>query len=92
MKRFIVIGGEYLFCNFGYRIGESDTLRGAKQIASKHKELWHDCKYHTPKIYFSKDCGAVDADGYITLTADPVSVYDEDAKTWEDFSPVFGEL
>lgn len=36
MKKYIVIGGQYQQCYYG----ESDSIRGAKQIASRHLEYW----------------------------------------------------
>ena len=93
MKRFQVIGGQYAFCHYG----ESDTLRGAKMIASKHSEYWDNWQgWHKPKIYLAEDCEQVEQtdfnlSGIIPKPfAEPVSVWD--GKTWEHFAPVFGEM
>ena len=91
MKRFQVIGGQYYFEWYG----ESDSLRGAKMIASKHEECWDNWQgWHKPSIYLASDC--VKDDRYHCAIPDkfhgaqPVSVWD--GKTWEDFAPVFGEI
>lgn len=53
MKKYQVIGGQYVYT----RHGESDTLQGAKMIASKNKEYWDNWKgWNTPKIYKAADC------------------------------------
>lgn len=88
MKRFQVIRGQFFY----ELCGESDTLRGAKAIATKHTDSRLDgAGWRKPSIYFASDCKTL-PDGHIYPVADPVSVWDEELKTWEDFSPVFGEL
>ena len=53
MKKYQVIGGQYVYTQYG----ESDTLRGAKMIASKNKEYWDNWHgWNTPKIYKASDC------------------------------------
>ena len=53
MKKYQVIGGQYVFC----RKGESDTLRGAKIIAGKNLEYWDNWQgWHRPNIYKAEDC------------------------------------
>jgi len=53
MKKYQVIGGQYVFCNYG----ESDSLLGAKQIAGRHPEYWDNWQgWHKPDIYLSEDC------------------------------------
>lgn len=85
MKRFQVIGGAFGFKNYG----ESDTLRGAKMIASRKEHP----VYGKPCIYLSSDCFETEKHGaHPELGAKPVSIWRKDGKTWEDFSPVFGEI
>ena len=63
MKRYQVIGGQYEF----YWYGESDTLRGAKSIATRHEEHWDNHQgWHTPGIYKAKDVQEIESHGYIT--------------------------
>ena len=40
MKNYQVIGGQYE----QHWYGESDSLRGAKSIATRHEEYWHKGK------------------------------------------------
>lgn len=95
MKKYQVIGGQYFFC----RYGESDSLRGAKQIAAKHKEYWDNWQgWHRPKIYLAEDCEQGEGNEYNFSGIHPkdgataAAVYDERAKTWEYFYPMFGEI
>lgn len=87
MKRFQVIG------RWGDCYGESDTLRGAKQIATKVAKTTEAYMYSPtkPYIYLLPDC-IVTWSGEVTNkpNAQPCSVWD--GKTWEDFSSVFGEI
>lgn len=92
MKRFQVIGGSLHI----HRYGESDTLRGAKMIASKWGHTYEGGLYK-PSIYLTDDCEKESPRNFTNPTgivpkknAQPVSVWD--GKTWEDFSPVFGEI
>ena len=85
MKRFQVIN------EHGRSIGESNTLRGAKQIATKHSWKTEDGKVEKPCIYLLPDCVVLWSGEVINKTlAQPCSVWD--GKTWEDFSSVFGEI
>lgn len=53
MKKYQIIGGQYAFC----RKGESDSLHGAKIIASKNQEYWDNWQgWRTPSIYLADDC------------------------------------
>jgi len=64
MKAYQIIGGQYECTNYG----ESDSIRGAKVIAGKHKEYWDNHQgWHTPKIYKSEDCREITADDMITV-------------------------
>ena len=63
MKAYQVIGGQYEYQWYG----ESDSLRGAKIIAGKHKEYWDNWqKWHTPRIYKAEDCKKIVCKDYIT--------------------------
>lgn len=53
MKKYQVIGGQYMFCHYG----EADTLKGAMRIARKHEEYWDNWQgWHVPSIYSADDC------------------------------------
>ena len=59
MKKYQVIGGQYSHVWYG----ESDSLRGAKIIATKHKEYWDNWQgWQTPKIYKSDDVIEIERD------------------------------
>jgi len=63
MKKYQVIGGQYESCWYG----ESNTLHGAKIIASKNLEHWDNFKgFHTPNIYLSDDVVEIESKGRIT--------------------------
>ena len=63
MKKYQVIGGQYE--SFWY--GESDSLLGAKRIATKHEEYWDNWQgWHTPKIYLAEDTKRIESSGRIT--------------------------
>jgi len=63
MKKYQVIGGQYE----AHWYGESDSLRGAKQIASNHAEYWDNWQgWHTPKIYTRNDVEEITTHGWIT--------------------------
>lgn len=63
MKKYQVIGGQYESCWYG----EADTLRGAKQIASRNREYWDNWQgWHTPRIYLADDCAVIECKGWIT--------------------------
>lgn len=63
MKKYQVIGGQYEQCWYG----ESDTLRGAKCIATRHMEYWDNwAGWHKPHIYRAEDCRDVESCGRIT--------------------------
>lgn len=63
MKKYQVIGGQYEPCWYG----ESDSLRGAKIIASKNTEYWDNWQgWHIPKIYLADDCRIIKSKGYLT--------------------------
>lgn len=63
MKKYQVIGGQYE----SHYYGESDSLRGAKIIAGKHKEYWDNWQgWHTPGIYLADDVLEVESRGRIT--------------------------
>lgn len=63
MKRYQVIGGQYE----PYWYGESDTLRGAKIIATKNMEHWDNWQgWHKPSIYLDENTKTIEAKGYTT--------------------------
>ena len=63
MKKYQVIGGQYE----SYWYGESDSLRGAKIIATKNEEYWDNWQgWHKPNIYKAEDCIEVVSQGRIT--------------------------
>ena len=63
MKAYQVIGGQYERSWYG----ESDSLRGAKIIAGKHKEYWDNWQgWQTPKIYKAEDCEEIETKGWVT--------------------------
>lgn len=93
MKKYQVIGGQYRFC----RYGESDSLRGAKQIAAKHGEYWDNWQgWHRPKIYLSADCMMVEPTEFnysgIVPTPEAIPAAVWDGKTWVNYSKAFGEM
>lgn len=66
MKKYQIIGGQYESIWYG----ESDSLLGAKQIASRHVEAWDNYQsWNTPKIYLSEHTEEVESRGRI-LTRD----------------------
>lgn len=70
MKRYQVIGGQYE----SYWYGESDSLHGAKCIATKHEEYWDNWQgFHKPKIYLSENVIEIESKGRIT-TRDGVKI------------------
>ena len=63
MKRYQVIGGQYE----QYWYGESDTLRGAKCIATRNREYWDNWQgWHKPNIYKADDVQVIISRGRIT--------------------------
>ena len=63
MKSFQVIGGQYEYVWYG----ESDSVRGAKIIATKHEEYWDNWQgWHKPGIYLSEDVAEIESKGRIT--------------------------
>lgn len=63
MKKFQIIGGQYE----PYWYGESDTLRGARCIATHHMENWDNWNgWHKPFIYAAEDVVEVESKGRIT--------------------------
>jgi hypothetical protein len=63
MKKYQVIGGQYESKWYG----ESDSLRGAKIIATKHEEYWDNWQgWHKPCIYAAEDVIEIESRGRIT--------------------------
>lgn len=62
MKEYVVIGGQY---DYKY-IGQSNTLRGAKWIATHNVELWDNWQgLVKPRIYLASDVRLIN-NGYFT--------------------------
>lgn len=95
MKRFQVIERCYMG-GYLWR-GESDTLRGAKMLASRFSVPWKATKRgmltRKPTIYLASYC-KTDAisRNVVPVQANTGVASHWDGKTWEDFSPVFGEI
>lgn len=63
MKKYQVIGGQYE----QYWYGESDTICGAKNIATRNEELWDNWQgWHKPHIYKREDCEKIVCKGLFT--------------------------
>lgn len=63
MKKYQVIGGQYE----QHYYGESETLRGAEQIAARNREYWDNWQgWHTPRIYAADDVQTTISRGRIT--------------------------
>ena len=63
MKKYQVIGGQYE----QHYYGESDTIRGAKCIATRNREYWDNWQgWHTPRIYKAEDVQVIISHGRIT--------------------------
>ena len=63
MKKFQVIGGQYESVWYG----ESDSVRGAKILATKYEEYWDNWQgWHKPGIYLADDVEDVESRGRIT--------------------------
>lgn len=64
MKKYQVIGGQY---EQAWK-GESDSIRGAKIIAARNKELWDNWQgWHIPAVYRAEDCEVITASGMVTV-------------------------
>lgn len=63
MKKYQVIGGQYESKWYG----ESDSLRGAKCIATRHQEYWDNWQgWHKPSIYLATEVVEIVSRGRIT--------------------------
>lgn len=63
MKKYQVIGGQYESKWYG----ESDSIRGAKIIATKNEEYWDNWQgWHKPSIYAAEDVMEIESRGRIT--------------------------
>lgn len=64
MKQYQIIGGQYESKWYG----ESDSLRGAKCIATRNEEYWDNWQgWHCPKIFRAEDVEEIVAKGLITV-------------------------
>lgn len=62
MKKYQVIGGQYESC----WIGESDSLHGAKILATRNMEYWDNWQgWHKPCIYRAEDVEIAESYGRI---------------------------
>lgn len=62
-RNYYIIGGQYETCYYG----ASDTLRGAKCIATRHAEYWDNWQgWHKPNIYKADDVQVIISRGRIT--------------------------
>lgn len=67
MKKYQIIGGQYESRHYE----ESNTLRGARRIATKHVEYWDNWQgWHKPCIYYAEDVIEVPSKGRITTQDD----------------------
>lgn len=63
MKKYQIIGGQYEYKWYG----ESDSIRGAKCIATRHVEYWDNWQgWHKPLIYKSDDIVEIVSKGRFT--------------------------
>lgn len=70
MKKYQIIGGQYE----SHWYGESDSLRGARCIATRHKEYWDNWQgWHKPLIYAAEDVVEIVSKGRIT-TPDGITI------------------
>ena len=59
---FYVIGGQYE----NHYYGGSNTLRGAKMLATRNTEHWDNWQgFHKPGVYKAEDCEIIKTKGYI---------------------------
>lgn len=70
MKKYQIIGGQYE----SHWYGESDSLRGARCIATRHNEYWDNWQgWHKPLIYAAEDVIEIESKGRIT-TRDGITI------------------
>lgn len=63
MKKYQVIGGQYE----SHYYGESNSLRGARCIATRNMEYWDNWQgWHKPLIYAAEDVVEITSKGRIT--------------------------
>jgi len=91
MKKYQIIGGQYE----QYWYGESNSLHGAKIIATENKEYWDNWQgWHTPMIYDVGDVEEILSKGRITTPdgwpirvakpgATPIARKNEYSDKWE---------
>ena len=81
-RNYYIIGGQYETCCYG----ASDTLRGAKCIATRNREYWDNWQgWHKPRIYRAEDTEVIASKGRVT-TYDgwPIRVIKEGAIPVDD--------
>lgn len=81
---YYVIGGQYArFC-----YGGSNTLNGAKQLATKCREYWDNWQgWNTPRIYAAEDCVIADTEFFNEQVIPkagtfPIVEYDNQKRRW----------
>lgn len=82
---YYVIGGQYEAVNYG----GTETLLGAKRLASNHEEYWDNYQgWHKPRIFDAKDCKLETnffGEGYYPIAdAEPVAKWNPYTKRWEE--------
>ena len=72
MRKYMIIGGQYFYTVYGF----SDTLHGAKCLATRNTEYWDNWQgFNRPAIYLTSQV----ADGIFH----PVCAYNKYARKWE---------
>lgn len=80
MKKYQVIGGQYVQVWYG----ESESIIGAKRIATKNIEYWDNWQgWNTPKIYIVDDCYEREGKIYHRFECKPL--YLKHNNKWEKF-------
>lgn len=86
--KYYVIGGQYESHCYGY----SESLRGAKAMASRNKEFWDNFQgWNTPRIYTEDAVQEVESksritsrDGETIIVPTGNCAWYHDGKTWVD--------
>lgn len=81
--KYVVIGGQYMQRYYGI----TNTLRGAKRLASRNLEYWDNWQgFHVPKVYAIEDCTEDGDQMFVHSWIQPVSVgsYHKGRIKWTD--------
>lgn len=81
---YYVIGGQYMDINYG----GTETLLGAKRLATKCTEYWDNFQgWHKPRVFKAEDCvlgkSYFGTNLYPKANAVPVASWSEYKKKWE---------